>query len=111
MSGSWQGGSTTAWRATRADVIARDGYRCRMAEVRAGTYLAHLRSYRHLVEVSEDCTGGTAELLQVHHVLGRAATGDDPRYLVTSCRACNLATGDPVAADPPHRPMTNWLRA
>jgi hypothetical protein len=89
-------------------VIARDGARCRMAELAAGTLHRHLRIYRNLVTPSPDCTGGTVELLQAHHVLGRQATGDDPRFLVAACRACNLATGDPAATDPPHRTMTDW---
>ena len=31
MSKAWKGGSTTAWRRVRALVLARDGYRCRLA--------------------------------------------------------------------------------
>lgn len=108
MSASWAAGSTAEWRRVRAAVIVRDGRRCRMADLAAGTLYRHLRIYRHLATPSPSCTGGAAELLQVHHVLGRAATGDDPRFLVAACRACNLATGDPAATDPPHRAMTDW---
>lgn len=108
MSKAWETGSTTAWRRVRAAVIARDGRRCRMADVAAGTYLPHLRIYRRLIVTSTACTGGTPELLQVHHVLGRAATGDNPRFLITSCRACNLATGYPATVDPRHKTMTDW---
>lgn len=109
MSRNWAAGSTVAWRSTRQGVIARDGARCRMADVRDGRYLPRtLGRYRHLITVSPDCTGGTAEYLQVHHLLGRAVTGDDPAYLVACCRACNLATGDPTRADPPCSPQTDW---
>lgn len=51
------------------------------------------------------CTGDARE---VHHVLGRAMTGDDPRYLVATCRACNLKVGDPMAGQPRHKRVTRW---
>lgn len=86
MSKSWAAGSTAAWRRVRAEVLARDRGRCRL-------------------RIERVCTG-TATC--VHHVAGRAATGDDPRYLVAACEACNLATGDPVKLDPPHRSLTDW---
>jgi len=49
-------------------------------------------------------------MAQVHHVRGRAVTGDDPRYLVGSCPACNVAVGDPLAGggDPVCVPVTVW---
>lgn len=111
MSRSWAAGSTAEWRRTRAAVIARDGRRCRMADLAAGTLYRHLRIYAGLATVSSGCTGGSPESLQAHHVLGRSATGDDPRFLIAACRACNLATGDPAAKDPPHRAMTDWSSA
>lgn len=45
-----------------------------------------------------------------HHTLGRARTGDDPRYIVGACETCNLWIGDPgaVVGDPPTVPVTRW---
>ena len=44
-----------------------------------------------------------------HHYLGRKITGDDQRYIVSSCNACNLAIGDPSArTDPPGKGYTQW---
>lgn len=62
-----------AWGKLRAQILERDGYRCK-------------------VVLPDKCTG-RAEC--VHHTLGRWVTGDDPRYLVAACNACNLAIGDP----------------
>ncbi len=77
MSKSWGKGGTRAWRKRRAQVLADNqrasGGRCRLA-------------------VADVCTLAAT---QVHHVRGRAATGDDPRWLVASCRPCNLHVGDP----------------
>jgi hypothetical protein len=88
MSRNWAAGSTTAWRKTRLEILARDRWRCRL-------------------RIEGVCT---TVATCVHHVAGRGVTGDDPRYLVASCAPCNLATGDPVRLDPPHRPMTDWTR-
>ena len=45
----------------------------------------------------------------VHHTLGRAVTGDDPRYLEAAHKVCNERAGDPTrAADPPPVSMTDW---
>lgn len=45
---------------------------------------------------------------QVHHTRGKAH-GDDPRFLVGSCPACNYAIGDPGrAADPVCVGVTRW---
>jgi hypothetical protein len=64
----------------------------------------------------------------VHHVYGRAVTGDNTAYLVASCTPCNLRTGDPTKPsrgngqasgdpkptsriryrDPDPRPRTQW---
>jgi hypothetical protein len=85
MSKAWQGGSTRAWRRTRAAVLARDGGVCR-------------------VRVPGVCTG-LAEC--VHHIHGRAMTGDDPAYLTASCTACNLHIGEP-GRDPAPIPRTLW---
>lgn len=44
----------------------------------------------------------------VHHVVGRAITGDDPRFLAAVCRACNLAAGDPQQTNPQPRRVSRW---
>lgn len=86
MSRSWASGSTRRWRQIRAAVLARDGYRCR-------------------VQIEGVCTGRAT---CVHHVHGRAVTGDDPRYLVASCDPCNQAMGDPTKYDPQPTPRSRW---
>lgn len=73
MSKNWASGSTTAWRRVRAEVLDRDARTCQLR-----------------------LDGCTAMADQVHHVHGRSVTGDDPQYLVASCRHCNLAIGDPT---------------
>ena len=91
----WQGGSTRAWRKTRAMVLRRDRYRCQLR--RPGCTLR------------ADC---------VHHLDGKAA-GDNPARLLASCQHCNLAIGDPTKTrgngkanrasyDPPPSPRTRW---
>jgi 5-methylcytosine-specific restriction endonuclease McrA len=72
-----QGGSTRAWRRIKAAVIERDGRRCKL-----------------------QLAGCTRIATTAHHIYGKAATGDDPRYLVAACQACNLKVGDPSRADP-----------
>lgn len=87
MSKSWAGGSTSAWRRVRRQVLVRDDYLCQ-------------------IKIRGTCTGAAQH---VHHVLGRAITGDDPTYLVAACAACNLAVGDPTQQpDPQPRRMTQW---
>jgi len=54
---------------------------------------------------SPDCTGKGEH---VHHTLGRGITGDDERYLVTSCGPCNHAAGDPTRRDPPAKSHSTW---
>lgn len=47
----------------------------------------------------------------VHHTLGRAVTGDDPRYLQAVCKACNLKVGEPgrhERAAPRHKRVSRW---
>lgn len=87
MSEAWKGGSTRAWRKTRARVLLRDGYRCRLQ--------------------LHGCTG---QATHAHHTLGLKATGlHDLRFLVAACEYCNLATGDPTRnADPQPKPRTRW---
>jgi 5-methylcytosine-specific restriction endonuclease McrA len=86
MSKAWAKGSTHRWRQIRAKVLARDGYRCRLQLEGCTTVASH-----------------------VHHTLGRAVSGDDPAHLVSACRSCNLAVGDPTRSrDPVPRPRTRW---
>lgn len=98
MSESWAKGSTRAWRALRAAVLARDNRRCR----------AHLEGWcaRSGRPGRHTCTG---QATHAHHTRGRRITGDDPRYIIAACKACNLYIGDPsTAADPPCTPVTQW---
>jgi hypothetical protein len=85
VSGGWAGGSTRAWRRVRAQVLANAHGRCQLR-----------------------LPGCTIRATCVHHVGGRARTGDDPAGLVAACEPCNLLVGDPVRKDPPARPVTRW---
>ena len=96
--GGWAGGSTSAWRRVRAEVLARDRHRCR----------AHLDGWcaKAVRKTSHVCTNYATH---AHHVRGRRATGDDPAFIVAACAACNLYIGDPTeGGDPPCKPMTQW---
>lgn len=45
----------------------------------------------------------------VHHTKGRAATGDDPAFMIAACTPCNLRIGDPTSiADPEPSRHTEW---
>lgn len=103
MSRSWAGGSTRAWRTLRANILARDGYRCR----------AHRDGWCNRNPAPHTCTDTAAlhgpDRGHAHHTHGRAATGDDPRYIVAACEPCNLHIGDPTQyADPPNKAVTPW---
>lgn len=101
-------GSSRAYRRTRAEVLLRDGMRCRFADALAGRYRASaLGAWARTLVVSPDCTGGDAALLQAHHVRGLDA-GDDPAWLLTGCRACNLATGNPRGRDARPARVSRW---
>lgn len=65
MSKSWSGGSTWAWRKTRATVLNRDGHRCRLAH-----------------------PGCTVTAIEVHHLDGKSV-GDDPSRCIAVCRHCH----------------------
>jgi 5-methylcytosine-specific restriction endonuclease McrA len=97
VSRSWANGSTRAWRVTRALVLARDRYQCRLRIPGVCIGEAPLRGRM----------GHPAG--HVHHTHGRATTGDDPAHMVAACRPCNLAVGDPTRKpDPDPRPVTRW---
>lgn len=84
MSRAWANGSTRAWRKTRALVLARDGYRCRLK-----------------------LDGCTTLATHAHHIDGKAA-GDDPTRLIAACEPCNRRVGNPLKNNPPTRPVTHW---
>lgn len=98
MSKSWAGGSTRHWRRVRKFVLWRDaGKGCR---AHADGWCARKSSSPH------QCTGAEED---AHHTLGRSVTGDDPRYIVASCHACNLHIGDPThSKEPACNPVTKW---
>jgi hypothetical protein len=104
MSKLWSRVSARPWRRIRAHVLARDGYRCRAHN--DGWCAKAARSTPH------QCTG-RAELYgphsgHAHHTRGKAY-GDDPRFIVAACQACNLHIGDPAkGADPTPKPVTRW---
>lgn len=86
VSKGWAGGSTRAWRRTRALVLQRDRNLCQLR-----------------------LAGCTGIATCAHHTRGRAATGDDHRFLVAACDSCNLKIGDPTKhADPPNQGVTRW---
>ncbi|WP_030437381.1 hypothetical protein [Actinoplanes subtropicus] len=87
---SWADGSTRRWRATRAAVLARDGYLCR---AHADGWCDRSGAAPHQCTGRADLTGPHAG--HAHHVYGRAVTGDDPQFVVSACRSCNLAIGEP----------------
>lgn len=90
MSKAWRKGSTRAHRRARALVLANN---------------AATNNGRCTLQIPGVCTS-TAD--QAHHTLGKAITGDDPRYMVAACAACNQHVGDPTAYDPPPTPRTRW---
>lgn len=89
MSKSWGKGSTGRWRKIRARVLAlnqeQNGGRCQL-----------------------QLPGCTGQAEQVHHVLGRAVTGDDPRHLMAVCQHCNGRAGDPTRIAPAPKRISSW---
>jgi len=93
---AWGRGSTRAWRVIRQRVLERDGYLCQIKL--QGEWTSTRGEVRRCL-IKADC---------VHHIGGKANTGDDPQYLQAACSPCNLKVGDVAQYDPPHRPMTRW---
>jgi hypothetical protein len=90
MSKAWARGSTAAWRKLRARILQ-----------------ANLLENQGQCQIGIEgvCTG---QANTVHHTLGRAVTGDDPKYLGACCSECNLKIGEPKQSSPPHRTITKW---
>lgn len=88
MSKSWESGSSRHWRALRERILLRDQYLCQVKL--AGVCVEHAD--------------------QVHHTMGKAQTGSDPRYLQAACSPCNARVGDP-AASTAHAKVVAWIRA
>lgn len=88
MSKAWEGGSSASWRKLRKQILDRDGHKCRL-------------------RIEGICTDRAT---CVHHTVGKGVTGDDPRYLVASCRLreCNLHIGNPERYDPEPEHRTSW---
>jgi len=104
VSSQWGSGSTRAWRLLRSAVLARDRYRCRAHN--DGWCAKAKRATSHTCTERAEETGEHAG--QAHHVRGKRF-GDDPRFIVASCKACNLHIGDPdQRADPQPQPRTQW---
>lgn len=81
MSALTPAGSTWRWRKIRAQVLARDNYRCRFVHggLECGAPASH-----------------------VHHIIARAAGGtDEPANLIAACAPCNLTHGEGAPQPPP----------
>jgi hypothetical protein len=100
VSRSWAKGSTTAWRRTRAAVLAANANqnkgRCQL-DVGQGCA-------RHGRPCPGVCTGRANT---VHHTKGKAH-GDDVRYLVAACAECNGHVGNPMDYNPEPTPRSRW---
>jgi hypothetical protein len=90
VSKAWARGSTYQWRRLRAQVLTAN-----LLENQGQCQ----------VQIEGVCTG-PAEC--VHHTKGRAVTGDDPRFLVACCTACNLHIGNPSSSSPQHKRVSKW---
>ena len=91
MSRAWADGSSRHWReVTRPTVLARDGYRCRLAL--PGTW-------RTRTQDNVRCLG-YANVVHHLHGKGRCAgcKADQLDHLAAVCRPCNAKVGDPGAA-------------
>jgi hypothetical protein len=97
MSKAWAGGSTRQWRRVRAAVLAHN----RLPKRLGGNDGLCVRA------IPDVCTG---QATQVHHTLGRAVTGDDPRYLEATCAPCNQHIGEPRTHEPQPKIRSRWAR-
>jgi hypothetical protein len=89
MSRSWEGGSTRAWRALRANILAANRMNNRG---------------RCCLAIQSVCTEVATE---VHHMRGKAY-GDRAEDLLPSCKACNLHVGQPGKVSPQPKKISNW---
>ena len=89
---AWANGSTRAWRRLRLAVLNRDGWICGLCHHGIDPRLKppHPRS------------------AAVHHTVGRAVSGDDPRYLMAAHKECNEKAGEPTKRDPRPVSTTRW---
>jgi hypothetical protein len=90
VSKAWAAGSTYKWRRLRFRVLQAN---------------AQENQGRCTVQIEGVCTG---QADQVHHTLGRAVSGDDPRYLIAVCGACNRHIGEPKNNSPKHKRVSEW---
>lgn len=90
MSKAWAKGSSARWRKIRAAILADN-----LATTDGACQAA----------VQGVCTG---QAEQVHHTLGRGVTGDDPKYLLPVCSACNRHIGEPGRISPEPTPRSRW---
>lgn len=88
VSGAWSRGSSRRWRGIRARVLARDGWVCQLCR----------RPIDPALKTPHPMSA------EVHHTLGKDATGDSMRYLVAAHRDCNLKARTP----PQPRPHSKW---
>lgn len=100
MSRSWAGGSTRRWRRMRAAVLLAN------ASTNRGRCTLNVGDHcpRHHRRCPGICTG-TADA--VHHTKGKEH-GDDPRYLIACCTACNAHVGQPGTNSPEPTPRSSW---
>ena len=91
MSKSWEGGTTYAWKVLRKQILEANAM--------------HNRG-RCTLGIPGTCSQIAT---QVHHTVGKAVTGDDPRYLAAVCKPCNQAVGDPQRhKDRTSQPLPHW---
>lgn len=74
----------------------RDGYQC---QIKAPGTWTNRRGEVLSCLGKADC---------VHHTLGKAVTGDDPRYLQAACGPCNLHVGSPEKQPDPQPLPVGW---
>ena len=93
---AWQGGGGRRWMRIREQVLQRHGATCWLC--------------REAIDLTLPSNDPGA--LNIDHIYGRAATGDDPAYLAPSHRACNQARnrqgGYVPPGDPPAKGSTRW---